>query len=95
MTGILRMTNFSPSYRLKAKLMAEYIFETLSKMIVVDPVTMHTMDIDDKKKYADFVIKVSSELQGMIERLEKSYGVKTIDRTTKSEIMVGINDVIG
>lgn len=92
--GILKMNTFNPGYRLKAKLMAEYIFETLNELIVVDQVTMHSMDVDEKKKYADFVIKVSSELQGMIDRLENSYGVKTVDRKTKSKVLVSINDVM-
>lgn len=92
--GIYRMNAFNPGYRLKAKLMAEYIFETLNRLIVVDSDTMATMDTDEKKKYSDFVIKVSSELQGMVERLENSYGVKTISRKTKSEILVNINDVM-
>lgn len=92
--GIYKMNTYNPGYRLKAKLMAEYIFENLNRLIVVDSVTMMAMDTDEKKKYADFVIKVSSELQGMVERLENSYGVKTINRKTKSDILVNINDVM-
>jgi hypothetical protein len=92
--GIYRMNMFNPGYRLKAKLMAEYIFETLNELIVVDSVTMMSMDIDDRKKYADLAIKVSSELNGMVERIESSYGVKTIDRETKDEIQVNINDLM-
>lgn len=92
--GIFKMNTFNPGYRLKAKLMAEYIFETLNELIVLDPATMRSMDIDERKKYSDFVIKVSSELQGMIDRLENSYGVKTVDRKTKSKVLVGINDVM-
>jgi hypothetical protein len=92
--GIYKMNTFNPGYRLKAKLMAEYIFETLNELIVLDQQTMYNMDIDERKKYSDFVIKVSSELQGMVERLESSYGVKTVERKTKSEILVNINDVM-
>ena len=92
--GIYKMNTFNPGVRLKAKLMAEYIFETLNELIVVDKATMKMMEVDDRKKYADFVIKVSSELQGMVDRLENSYGVKAIDRKTKSEVLVNINDVI-
>ena len=88
------MNTFDPSYRLKAKLMAEYIFEALNELVVVDPNEMAMMDVDDKKKYADLVIKVSSELNGMVERIESSYGVKTVDRQTKKEIQVNINDIM-
>lgn len=94
MDGILKMGMFSPSVRLKAKLMSEYIFQTLNELIVVDEETRKGMDIDDRKKYADFVIKVSSELQDMVGRLENAYGVKTIERDTKQEIKVSINDIM-
>jgi hypothetical protein len=92
--GIFKMNTYNPSLRLKAKLMSEYIFETLNELIVLDSAEMHSMDIDDRKKYADFVIKVSSELQGMVDRLESSYGVQTIDRETKEEVRVNISDVM-
>lgn len=92
--GIYKMNTFNPGYRLKAKLMAEYIFETLSTLIIISDVERLQMDTDEKKKYSDFVIKVSSELQSMVERLENAYGVKTIDRKTKSSVLVNINDVM-
>jgi hypothetical protein len=92
--GIYKMNSFNPGFRLKAKLMAEYIFETLNKLIIVDKDTLAMMEIEDKKKYADFVIKVSSELQSMVGRLESSYGVKAVDRKTKSAVLVNINDVM-
>lgn len=92
--GIMKMNTFNPSYRLKAKLMAEYIFETLNELIVLDTVTMKSLDVDDRKKYADLAIKVSSELNGMVERIESSYGIKAIDRKTKKEVQVNINDLM-
>lgn len=92
--AIYKMNTFSPSYRLKAKLMAEYIFEALNELIVINPRDKAAMDIDDKKKYADLAIKVSSELNGMVERIESGYGVKTIDKKTKKEIQVKINDIM-
>lgn len=92
--AIYKMNTFSPSRRLRAKLMAEYIFDTLSELVVVSPSDMRLMDVDDKKKYADLAIKVSSELGGMVERIESAYGVKTIDRKTKKEIQININDLM-
>jgi hypothetical protein len=52
------------------------------------------MDIDEKKKYTDLVVKVHMELPDMIQRLETAYGVKTIERKSKKQVMVGINDVL-
>ena len=92
--GILKMNTFNPGLRLRAKLMNEYIFDTLNELIVLDEITRANMDIDEKKKYTDLVIKVGSELQGMVGRLENSYGIKMIDRKTKEEVRVNIADVM-
>jgi len=91
--AIYKMNTFDPSYRLKAKLINEYIFDTLNQLIVVDATTLAAMDVDDKKKYADLSIKVSSELQGMIDRIEGSYGIKTINRKTKKEVKIDMSNL--
>jgi hypothetical protein len=92
--AIHKMNTFSPSYRLKAKLMDEYIFETLNELIVVAPSELSMMDVDDKKKYADLAMKVSSGLGEMVERIESAYGVKAVERKTKKEIQVRVNDLM-
>ncbi len=92
--GIRRMELYNPEYRLKAKLMSQYMFEILNDMILLDATTLATMDIDEKKKYTDLVVKIHSELPDMVKRLETSYGVKTIERKSKKQVMVGINDVL-
>lgn len=92
--AIHKMNTFSPTYRLKAKLMDEYIFETLNELIVVSPSELGAMDVDDKKKYADLAMKVSAGLGEMVERIESSYGVKVIERKTKKQIQVNINDLM-
>jgi hypothetical protein len=63
-------------------------------MIVLDSHTLATMDIDEKKKYTDLVVKVYSELPDMVKTLESSYGVKTLERKTKKKVLVGINDIL-
>jgi hypothetical protein len=70
------------------------MFEVLNDMIMLDAQTLATMDIDEKKKYTDLVVKVHMELPDMIQRLETAYGVKTIERKSKKQVMVGINDVL-
>jgi hypothetical protein len=92
--GIKRMELYNPEYRLKAKLMSQYMFEILNDMILLDANTLATMDIDEKKKYTDLVVKIHSELPDMVKRLETSYGVKTVERKSKKQVMVGINDVL-
>lgn len=92
--GILKMESYSPEYRLKAKLMSQYMFDILNDMIVLDATTLATMDIDEKKKYTDLIVKVHTELPDMVDRLESSYGIKTFDRKTKKEVLVNINDIM-
>jgi hypothetical protein len=92
--GIRKMETYNPEYRLKAKLMSQYMFEVLNSMIVLSESDIKTMDIDEKKKYTDLVVKVHSELPDMVKRLETSYGVKTVEKNTKKQVMVSINDVL-
>lgn len=92
--GIRKMESYNPEYRLKAKLMSQYMFEVLNSMIVLNENEIRSMDIDEKKKYTDLVVKVHSELPDMVKRLETSYGVKTVERNTKKQVMVSINDVL-
>ncbi len=88
------MQTFKPAYRLRAKLMRQCMFEVLNDMILIDQVTMKTMDIDDKKKYTDLVVKVYDELPKMVRTLESSYGAKTTEKKTKKEVLVKINDIL-
>ena len=53
-----------------------------------------SMEVDEKKKYTDLLVKIHEELPDMVKRLETSYGVKVKDRKTKKEILVKINDVL-
>lgn len=92
--GIHKMEQFNPEYRLRAKLMSQYMFDMLNEMIIVDRSTLGTMDTDEKKKYTDLVVKIHSELPDMVKTLEASYGAKTIEKKTKKEILVKINDVL-
>ena len=44
--------------------------------------------------YTDLVVKVYDELPKMVKILESSYGAKTVERKTRKEVMVGINDIL-
>jgi len=92
--GIKKMETYNPEYRLKAKLMSQYMFEVLNNMIVLSNNDLATMDIDEKKKYTDLVVKIHEQLPDMVKRLETSYGIKTVDKKTKKQVMVSINDVL-
>jgi len=47
--GIRKMETYNPEYRLKAKLMSQYMFEVLNSMIVLSASEIASMDIDEKK----------------------------------------------
>ena len=88
------MESFNPEYRLRAKLMSQYMFDVLNDMIILDNTTLATMDVDEKKKYTDLVVKIHSELPNMVKTLESAYGVKSVEKKTKKEVLVKINDIL-
>tara|TARA_R110002020_G_scaffold58337_3_gene159820 strand:+ start:8598 stop:9161 length:564 start_codon:yes stop_codon:yes gene_type:complete len=92
--AIKKMESFNPELRLKAKLLSEYMFDTINQMVVLDPESLVHMDIDEKKKYTDLVVKVHEELPKMVKRLEGSYGVKIKEVKTNKEVLVKINDIL-
>jgi len=51
------------------------------------------MDMEEKKKYAELMIKVSSELPKMIQTLETGFGIKAINKKTNREVLVSINSI--
>jgi len=53
----------------------------------------NAMEIEDKKKYADLVIKVSSELPDLVTRMESGYGVKVSDEEEDVGVKANIKDV--
>jgi hypothetical protein len=91
--GIERMAAFNPEYRLRAKLMAQYMFDTLNEVVVLDT-PISDMDIEERKKYTDLLVKVHDSLPKLVTTLETSFGAKVIGRKTKTEVMVNINDVM-
>ena len=91
-SGIERMLLFNAEYRFRAKMLSQYMFDILTEIVIVENLT--TMDMDERKKYTDLVIKVHSELPSMVKTVESSFGVKLISRKTKGEIKVNINDVM-
>jgi len=82
--AIRRMEGFVPSYRMKAKLMLEKTFENLSKMVDVSEEELKMMDIETKKKYADFAKVVTNVLDDQVAALENAYGVKEVKRHKKA-----------
>ena len=91
--GIERMVHFNPEYRLRAKLLAQYMFDTLNEIVVLQT-PISEMDIEDRKKYTDLLVKVHGDLPKIVQTLETSFGARVVSRKTKSEVLVNINDVM-
>jgi hypothetical protein len=69
------------------------MFDTLNEIVVLDA-PISEMDIEERKKYADLLVKVHGDLPKLVQTLETSFGAKVISRKTKTEVLVNINDVI-
>lgn len=95
LSAIQRMSWFDTDGRLKAKLVTQYMFDMLVQMVMVDKATFATMDMDDKKKLAELMIKVNSELPSIIKTIEEGYGVKVVDRKTGKKLLTDINKLKG
>ena len=72
-----RMDTFDVSARYRAKLNVEKVFSNLEKMIDIAEGQIQSMDLDEKKKYADFSIKVAEAMPGLIKQLEDGFGIRT------------------
>lgn len=95
--AIEKMSSYNPSVRLKAKFMQEYIFDKMQNIIIVSSEELEEMDADERKKYTDLALKVSSDLTSLVDRMERGYGVKvkeTSDAKKKNEILTTVSNVI-
>ena len=86
------MASFNPDFRMRAKLLNEYSFDMLQSLIYTQsPIT----DIEDKKKQAELLIKVTSALESMVFNMESSFGVKVKrEKAKEHEILANVNDII-
>lgn len=93
LSGIERMAWFDPDNRLKAKLITQLMFDTMAQMVVDGSSNLNMMDMDEKKKYMDLMVKANSEMPEMIKTLESGYGVKLVNRKTGGKLLVDINKI--
>lgn len=70
------MASFNPDFRMRAKMLNEYNFDKLQSLVYLDEKIMQSLDLDDRKKYAELLIKTSAALGDMIVNLESGFGVK-------------------
>ena len=89
------MSSFSPSLRLRAKFMQEYVFDKMQSVLIITNEEMGDMDADSIKKYAELSMNISSKLPQMVNDMESGFGVKVKeDSKGKAEAKRGISDLI-
>lgn len=93
-SGIKRMSTFRPSVRLRSRLINEYIFESLQDIINISAEEKAVMDLEEKKKYADLMIKVSTELPNVIRQMEVGHGINYSMNKDGEKVSISINDIM-
>lgn len=91
--GIKKMSTFNPTYRTKAKLLDEFMFDQIQSLVMKPEETVKLMDIDDEKKYTSMMLDVSARMPDLIARMESGYGVSKAKVGKKTEVMASISDV--
>jgi hypothetical protein len=93
--AVERMSRFSPTVRLRAKLNTEYIFESMQQLIFVSETDKKSMDGEDKKDYQALLSKISKDLPDLVSKIETGFGAKIVRKTDrKAEVKISLKDVL-
>jgi hypothetical protein len=93
LVGIEKMASYNPSFRLKAKLLDEWMFDKIQSLVMKDEVKINMMDIDDEKKYTSMMLEVSKSMPDMIGRMEQGYGVKKKKIEKEVQVMSSVGNI--
>jgi hypothetical protein len=74
--AIPKMQKYNPSFRMRAKLLAERQFHMIDDMTSQVEGYGEIMTLDEKKKFADFINTSSSIIPKIVDQIENAYGVK-------------------
>lgn len=89
------MASFNPSFRMRAKLLTEHNFNMIQSLVYIPEVERAAMDLEDKKKYADLILKTTAAVDNMIGNMESGYGVKLKKAAKeKFELKATVSDII-
>lgn len=80
--AIEKMRHYNPSLRLIAKLKMEKLFDNLSGMM---DMSVSDMEMENKKQYVEFAIKISQTFPEIIRQLESGFGIRMEEKEEKSE----------
>ena len=89
------MASFNPSFRMRARLLNEHNFEQLQSLVYLSREEKLVMDLEDKKKYSELLIKTSNALPSMIQSMEVGYGVRLKkEKEDEWKLKAGVSDII-
>ncbi len=93
--AIAIMSSFNPDFRMRAKLLNEYNFDMLQSLVYIGDEIRAAMDIEERKKFADLLIKTSQALHSIVTNMESGYGVK-IKKEKEEEftLKASVEDII-
>ena len=80
--AIERMSRYSPSARLRAKMAAEKVFNILEKSLVVDESMQKLIDedLEVKKKFLDLSVKVTESMPDVVSQIEEGFGIRAYQK---------------
>ena len=79
------MSKVNIGVRTQADNMVRQMFSNFSKITNVDEVTLAAMDLDDKKRYVEMVVKATEALPVMISSMEQGFGTRALISRPKEE----------
>lgn len=89
------MSSFNPSFRMRAKLLNEHNFDMMQSLVYISEEERMSMDLEDKKRYADLILKTTNALGSMITNMETGFGVKVKETAKdKFELKTDVSSVI-
>lgn len=80
--AINKMKSYNPSARLRAKAVINNVFDRLEGLVDMDEEKMKALDIEDKKRYAELLIKIAEGQQALVSQIESGYGITEDEEET-------------
>lgn len=80
--AIEQMQKFNPSYRLRAKMGIEKIFNIVEDFIGS---LSNITDVDEIKKASDVLLDIAGKMESVVKQLEQGYGIKTVSAKALKE----------
>jgi len=94
--AIERMGRYSPSARLRAKMAAENVLDTLEESLEISKEMKDEMekDFEMKRKHIDLSIKVIESMPNIVSQIEDGFGIRAFEKKGSKERQPTLMDVL-